>query len=772
MIRCIMVGTILPDVTNNLVLVVEDSLTQAEKLKHALVAGGFQVEYAESGEVALELLHKISPAMVISDIIMPGIDGYNLCKKIRSDPKKASIPVILLTSLFDSDYIIHALECGANGFITKPYQDSYLIDRINDILEIHNIDSNKNSAEEINFIFSGRKYKIKSDRLQILEVLTSTYNTVLENNEKLTTMQKQLQDLNGSLERSVQQRTLQLQAEIEERKLKEQYLKAQQDLNSVLAESVTLDERSSEIFSIISKISGCDMCCLWSDSQHGKFLKNTTVWASKNFHPDRFIEYTQKTTYTKTSDEQIGKVWATGKMEHFSFHEAPEVTSRATNAYLAGFRTWLLIPITIRESSFLLMEVLWRDHHNLTEELLHILKNISVQVGVFIEHAHLQQQFFQSQKMESIGQLTGGIAHDLNNILMIIQGNVELLEMVIGPEHKGIKYLHTVLSAIERGSEFNKRLLAFSRKQILQPQVTNIFQTINNAVKLLVPILGESIEIKEVMADNLFRVFVDQGQLENALVNLAVNAKDAMEGHGKLTIEATNVIIDDTVIASKYEVAPNDYVKISITDTGSGIAQELLDRIFEPFFTTKAVGKGTGLGLSMVYGFVKQSKGHVTVYSEVNHGTTFNLYLPRVNEKEDVNLQPIVQSGLITGTEKILVAEDETELLQLVAEYLRNLGYTVLTASNPLKALEILKAVPDINLLFTDIVMPGELAATDFAQKARLINPTLKILFTSGYPLHAIENSTDKINVFENFLAKPYKIQDLGIKVRQLLDTP
>lgn len=386
-----------------------------------------------------------------------------------------------------------------------------------------------------------------------------------------------------------------------------------------------------------------------------------------------------------------------------------------------------------------------------------------------INNERTLNQLQQSQKMESVGQLTGGIAHDFNNILMTVQGNLELLLLQFAEETIEKKRILAALRGVERGAALTKRLLAFSRRQTLFPKNIHLQSQLQSTIELLKPTLGETIQLQFDYPDDLWPIWVDPNQFENVLVNLSINARDAMPHGGSIYIEAENVSLDQTVAIGKYQVLPGDYVKISFTDTGTGMSPEIMTRIFEPFFTTKEEFKGTGLGLSMIYGFMMQSKGSITVYSEINHGTTFNLYFPKsesaFKENEPVQMR---SEQLLTGKETVLVVEDEAAVREVVSEYLPYLGYTVLTAENGRQALELIRDKKDmINLLFTDIVMPGGISGTELAAQAKTMIPNLKVLLSSGYPKHSL---TDNQISTEEHIMKPFKLDDLAQKLRNLLD--
>ena len=385
------------------------------------------------------------------------------------------------------------------------------------------------------------------------------------------------------------------------------------------------------------------------------------------------------------------------------------------------------------------------------------------------ESREMSERLRQSQKMEAVGQLTGGVAHDFNNLLTVILGNAELLSEQLTDQQQLRMLADMTATAAERGAELTNRLLAFARRQPLEPKQVNLNKLIRGMDNLLRRTLQENIDIETVYAGGLWICEVDPGQLEGALLNLAINARDAMPDGGKLTIETANTQLDDSYAHQHEEVRPGQYVLISVSDTGTGMPPSVVSRAFEPFFTTKQMGKGSGLGLSMVYGFAKQSGGHIKIYSEVNEGTTVKLYLPRaVNSTDDVyegHKAPATE----TGTEKILLVEDDALVQQHVAGQLKTLGYQVITCSNAQDALDVVMQLPDINLLFTDIVMPGAMNGRQLAEATRQLRPDIKVLFTSGYTENAIVHH-GRLDRGVHLLNKPYRRQELAAKVRKVLD--
>jgi signal transduction histidine kinase/DNA-binding response OmpR family regulator len=381
-----------------------------------------------------------------------------------------------------------------------------------------------------------------------------------------------------------------------------------------------------------------------------------------------------------------------------------------------------------------------------------------------LEKAHAQLR--QSQKLEAIGQLTGGVAHDFNNVLQVISGNLQLLQMSLAGNPEAQRRLETAAFAADRGAKLSSQLLAFARRHPLQPASTNIGRVLRGMDDLLRRALGESVQIETVVAGGLWTTLVDPHQLENVILNLAINGRDAMKGEGRLTLELNNAMLDDNYVLHEPEVAAGQYVMLAISDTGCGMPPEVIARAFEPFFTTKREGEGTGLGLSMAYGFVKQSNGHIRIYSEVGSGTTIKIYLPRSMQPE-VELPNLRNAPVVGGSETILVVEDDLAVQATVVDMLQALGYRVLKANDGQGALTILQSGIPVDMLFTDVVMPGPVRSIEVARQAKEMFPGIEVLFTSGYTQNAIVHG-GRLDPGVELISKPYRRDELARKIRQL----
>ncbi|MBL8327355.1 MAG: response regulator [Rubrivivax sp.] len=379
----------------------------------------------------------------------------------------------------------------------------------------------------------------------------------------------------------------------------------------------------------------------------------------------------------------------------------------------------------------------------------------------------LNNRLRQSQRMQAVGQLTGGVAHDFNNLLTVVLGNAELLAEMNADRPDQQALAGMIQQAAQRGAELTQQLLAFARKQPLAPRAVDVNQLLAALDPLLRRTLGAQVEIESVRGAGLWQAQVDPGQLENAVLNLCLNARDAMPGGGRLTLETANASLDRAYTDRYQDLAPGQYVLLAVSDTGEGIAPEHLDQVFEPFFTTKAKGKGTGLGLAMVYGFIKQSAGHVSIYSEPGQGTTVKLYLPRAERLLSAELPAVAEQVVQGGAETILVVEDDELVRRYACNELRSLGYRVLEAEGGAAAMALLSQREDVALLFTDVIMPG-MSGRELADAARQLRPAIKLLYTSGYTENAIVHH-GRLDPGVHLLAKPYRRMELARAIREAL---
>jgi signal transduction histidine kinase len=386
------------------------------------------------------------------------------------------------------------------------------------------------------------------------------------------------------------------------------------------------------------------------------------------------------------------------------------------------------------------------------------------------EHRAIEQQLRQAQKMEAIGHLTGGIAHDFNNLLGVIVGNLDLLVESLQDDSDRIELASAALNSALRGAKLTRRLLAFARQQPLSTRIVDLNELLPDFLVVLRRTLGERIRLATIFADGLWRAEVDPSQIEDALLNLAINARDAMPDGGDITIETANMELDGNYALLHAGAVPGDYVALSVTDTGSGMTPEVIEHATEPFFSTKKPGEGTGLGLSMIYGFCKQSGGHMSIYSEVGVGTTVRLYLPRSHDGAPAAAaEPVEAVRMPGGTESILIVDDNVELRRVTVFQLKGRGYKVHEAETGPAALAIMDAGERFDLLFTDIGLPDGMTGHELAALARQKQPWLKVLYTTGYGVLSTRKG-DPHEKPEHLLRKPYRSRELVMKIRQALD--
>ncbi|MES2756985.1 MAG: response regulator [Pseudomonadota bacterium] len=408
-----------------------------------------------------------------------------------------------------------------------------------------------------------------------------------------------------------------------------------------------------------------------------------------------------------------------------------------------------------------------QDQYDANEALQRMNDTLELRVaarGAELETAHSALR--QSQKLEAVGKLTGGVAHDFNNVLQVIGGNLQLLQGLVGADPAARARLSGAMAGVERGAKLSSQLLAFARKQPLEPVVINPGALIRELDDMLLRSTGEQVELATVIAADLWNTLIDPHQLENSLLNLVINGRDAMDGAGRLTIEASNTVLGEHDARRQPDATPGQYVMLAVTDSGGGMSDEVLQNAVEPFFTTKPEGHGTGLGLSMVYGFVTQSGGHLQIDSAVGAGTTVRIYLPRSLAAADVEAVPAPRDA-VGGNETILVVEDDAQVRAIVVALLADLGYRVLAAPDAQAALAIIDSGVPVDLLFTDVVMPGPLRSHELARRAKSAQPALEVLFTSGYTEDGIVRG-GRLERGVALLSKPYSREDLARKIRHL----
>jgi len=654
------------------ILVVEDSPTQAIELQYLLESAGFNVDVARDGSSGFERCKELGIDVVLSDVVMPGMDGYELCKRIKDNPSTALLPVMLLTSLSDPMDIIRGLECGADNFLTKPYDGAYLIGRVRRLLENRALRGDRKVSLGVDVLLMGKQFTINSEKEQMLDLLLSTFEEVLRSRQR------------------------EFEAKLSEQTLRESQRFLQSALDALTRQIAIIDSHGN----IQAINASFRQFALENGWDSGRKLEGANYF-------ETWLGMIGAREHGRKVQEGLQSVQA-GQQSSFSIEYSIQAKSAT--------RFFALSVARFPERGRFLLAV---EHEDITSR------------------KQLERQFHHAQKMEAIGQLAGGVAHDFNNLLTVIRSYGDLLMQEFPPGAPQIGDLDQILKATDAASALTKQLLAFGRQQMVKLEVLDVNTIIGELDKMLRRLIGEDIEYATVLEHSVSRVEADAGQIQQILMNLVINARDAMPSGGKLTVETKGVLLDEAYSNSHDGVAPGRYVSIEVTDTGTGMSNEVQARIFEPFFTTKDIGKGTGLGLSTVYGIVQQCRGHIWVYSELDRGTTFKIYLPGVDQPLSHSRPPSAPAPT-AGDETLLVVEDNAAVRSVLCRVLRDAGYRVLDACDAVQASAICEThTKPIHLLLTDVVMPG-VSGPELAAELMQKRPDMKVLFMSGYSGTAI----------------------------------
>lgn len=683
-------GTVVDGAAPTRVLLADDNSDLRGYITRLLRQSGYQVIAVADGEEALKQARASRPDILVTDVMMPRLDGFGLLRAVRDDPTLRDLPIVMLSARAGEEAKVEGLEAGADDYLTKPFSARELLARVSANVAMSRVRREAKQAVDASEALAreqAERAQLALDAGAIIGIwIWNVQDDRIFGDERFA-------------------RSFDLDAELCRRGL---------PLDQVVV-SIHDDDRdrvNAEIGRALER--GGSYRCEYRVRQHDGSYR----WIEANGRVDL--------------DER-------GKALRF-----PGV----------------------------LIDV---DHrHKIESALRQLNEELEQRVAKAIaERESAEEALRQAQKMEAVGQLTGGVAHDFNNLLTIISGNIDIgrRSLSSGEVQRASRAMDHAQKGAERAAALTQRLLAFSRRQPLAPKPINVDRLVGGMADLLHRSLGETVKLETISTPGLWRVEVDPNQLESAILNLAVNARDAMQGGGELTIETANARLDETYSAAHAEVAPGNYVVIAVTDTGEGMTKEIMARVFDPFFTTKEVGKGTGLGLSMVYGFVKQSGGHVKVYSEPAEGTTIKIYLPRLMSNED-EAEDVVKWEVdrTDRTQSILVVEDDDDVRAYTVEILRELGYTVREAHDGPTAVKLLERKDQkFDLLFTDVVMP-EMSGRELVERAKQIRPDLKVLYTSGYTRNAIVHG-GRLDAGVELIAKPFTYQALAEKVANLLDT-
>ena len=680
------------------VLVVDDHESNRYLLRALLQGSGYGVEEAENGNDALAIARASPPDLVISDLLMPEVDGYTLLRHWRADAKLREIPFIVYTATYtDPRDERLAVALGADAFIVKPAEPDVLLARIADVLGAARRGQPRGSAKP-----------------QLEEtVLLKEYNEVLV---------RKLEKKALELERTNRE----LSAEVAERKHAEEKLRESEERFRATFEQAAVGIAHVDV--------------------GGRFLRvNDKLCEITGFSREELLGFTfADLTLPEDSagDDEARRAMLAGSQRLY----AAEKRYRRKG----GGTTWVNIVTTLA-----------RDRGDRSRYFITVVVDIT-------GRKLLEEQFRQSQKMEAVGRLAGGVAHDFNNLLTVIFGCTDQMITLPGVDAQVQEAAETINEAGERAADLTAKLLGFSRQTILQPKVIDLNAAINATASLLRRMIGEDVVLSTSLDPGLSRVRIDPVQLDQVLMNLAVNARDAMPRGGRLAIETANVTIGAEQADLHPDCATGPHVVLRISDTGSGMAPEILERIFEPFFTTKEAGKGTGLGLAMVFGIVQQSGGCVHVASEPGHGSSFEIYLPAVTEQAFAP-RPEPSAAQVGGAETVLLVEDEELVRDLAVRALQAHGYKVIAAGDGEEALEIARGSEQpIALVLTDVVMP-KLSGPELVDRLKARFPAIKVLYMSGYTDDAMLRH-GLMEATVSYIQKPFTPLGLARKTREVLD--
>ena len=662
------------------ILIVDDDERNLFALERLLDDPRHEIVAVRSGEEALRRLLSEDFAVILLDVLMPGLDGYETASMIRQRERSRHIPIIFLTAINkDEVHMFRGYSAGAVDYVFKPIEPFILRSKVSVFVDLF---------------------------------------------RKTQEIRRNAEQERALLSENLQART--------EKMLAEQALRRSEERQALIIESLPIAlfavnlsdgvQRPRFVSGNVAKICGFP---------NVRFTEDPDFWASR-IHPEDYERVLQ----------ELGRLEEVGSF-------STEYRWRCADG---------------KYRFFLNQAVLARDEEGRPTEILGTWLDVD-------ERRRLEQQLVHAHKMEAVGQLTGGIAHDFNNMLTVVIGSLDRLQRLLKDDKRTAARVEMALQGALRCADLTQRLLAFARRQPLQPQPLDLNELVPRMADMLRRTLGEMINIEIRSAPQLWTAWADPSQVESVLVNLVINARDAMPDGGTLTIETANVSLSEVCAAREPDLLAGDYVRLTIRDTGAGIPLELVDRVFEPFFTTKDIGQGTGLGLSIAYGFVKQSGGHIRIDSKPGNGTAIHVHLPRGTVSGLAKPDHRTSGGDILrarDSEVVLAVEDDHEVRGLAVSILRELGYTVLEAEDGRAALRILDGQEPVHLLFTDVVMSGGLNGPDLATEAIRRRPGLKVLFTSAYAGQFVKEST--LPDFGRLLRKPYRDHEMASAIRNALD--
>ena len=687
------------------ILVVEDSPTQAEQIKYLLEEKGYAVMVAANGKEGFEVAKKFRPTIIISDIVMPVMDGYELAEKIKKDKDVKNIPIIFVTALTDRKDASRKASVVADGYFTKPYDDKYLISKIESLLTVSRQEEGVDT-KELEVKFAGERYVITSGRRQILNFLLSTYENAVQQNQDLILMHRELHLLNEQLENRVVERTEQLQA-------------------SEANFRALADNANDGI--LITAGSGGDTVYA------NRRIAEMTGWSVEELLKKSMRDYIAPDTFTDEIKRYNQILEGLPCLDHY------EITTNRKNGSA--------IPVEMTIS-----RTLWHGQ----PAVITIVRDIT-------ERKKRDEEFIRACKLKSLSTLAGGIAHDFNNLLTGILGNASIARTFVNPGDK----LHKIMTDLEntslRAKDLTQQLLTFAKGGAPVKKTVSIAKLLRDSATLVLS--GSNVKCDFAIANDLWPVEVDEGQIAQVIHNLIINAKQAMPDGGTIQVSAENFALS---AENNPFIKNGKYVKITVKDTGVGIPEEHLPKIFDPYFTTKE--EGSGLGLATAYSIIKNHAGYIMAESAAGVGTTFYIHLPA--SKKEIDRVEAVEEKLVSGKEKILVMDDDDIVRDVAGKMLTKLGYEVDFARDGSEAIELYKKSKNsgrpFGVVIIDLTIPGGMGGRETMQKLLEIDPYVKAIVSSGYSDDAVMSNYTNYN-FKGVIAKPYRIEELSRTVHSVL---
>ncbi len=809
------------------ILIVDDQEENRYLLEALFMGNGHEIQSAVNGQEALERLKSGQFDLIISDILMPVMDGFQLCRKVRADDTLRRMPFIFYTATYtgpkDEEF---ALKIGADRFILKPCEPEVLMTTVREVMAASGYRNGTpvpepTPEEEVLQLYSERLVrKLEEKMLQAereIEARREAEKALRDSEARLIAAQRlaKMGDVTWDLETGAITWSEALydllgyeQSEIFDYDRVNAQIHHPEDLERVtrwieisiasgrdilspceyrvikknreipfirtVGEIQHRQGKKPFIFATIQDITGriqAEDSLRASEEKYRRIFENSVVGIFQSTPQGRFITVNPAFAHMlgyASPEDQLSNISDISTQYYVHAEDRERYRQLLDkNGYLEHFE----FEVKRSDGTPLWVSNSTRAHFGENGEILYyegIVLDISKRRRAEIESDKLQVQLIQAQKMESVGRLAGGVAHDFNNMLGVIIGYAQLAKDKLAQDDPVYSDLQEILSAANRSADITRQLLAFARKQIVSPQILDLNESVEGMFKMLRRLIGEDIDLSWQPGSKLCPVRIDPSQLDQILANLCVNARDAIAGVGKLTIETKNVCFDQTYCAIHAGFIPGQYAMMAVSDTGCGINKEILNSLFEPFFTTREVGRGTGLGLATVYGIVKQNDGFINVYSEPGQGTIFRIYLPaHIGQTERITRHDHDFIPMGHG-ETILLVEDETAILQLGKSMLESLGYTVLAAAGAGESIALAqKHAGAIRLLITDVVLP-EMNGWDLSQKLQAVYPDIRVLFMSGYTANALAHH-GVLDKGVHFIQKPFSRQELAAKVHKAL---